>query len=197
MTIWTAPRDWVNGEVPDEDVFNVHVRDNMLHLKEQIDETALKSVGFSSGAGNVGAGETDLTGFGFTLPANFLADGESIELVGAFALAANGNTKTLKFYLDGTNFATIFSSIGNGKVGYWYVQVTRRSNTTAAFQGYVILAPSAGGLVTGHWSINLLISSVDFTIEQTSKLTGQGGATGDIRMNEYSVRPWRGNASLV
>ena len=197
MTIWTAPRDWVNGEVPDEDVFNVHVRDNMLHLKEQIDKTALKGVGFSSGAANVDAAETDLTGFGFTLPANFLADGESIELHGNASVAANGNTKTLKFYLDGTVSSLIYTGADSARVIDWIAKITRRSSTTAALRGIVTLFPNSGGTVTVHRGVNLLISGVDFTIEQISKLTGQGGATGDIRMAEYSVRAWRGNASLV
>lgn len=35
MTDWTTPRDWVDGEIPDEDTFNSHVRDQFLHLKEQ------------------------------------------------------------------------------------------------------------------------------------------------------------------
>lgn len=30
---WTAPRTWVNGELETEDIFNTHVRDNLLALR--------------------------------------------------------------------------------------------------------------------------------------------------------------------
>lgn len=36
MTQWTAPRTWVHAEQPPASTWNTHVRDNLLHLKENI-----------------------------------------------------------------------------------------------------------------------------------------------------------------
>ncbi len=36
MTTWTEPRDWVAGETVDEDLLNVHLRDNLKYLYENL-----------------------------------------------------------------------------------------------------------------------------------------------------------------
>ena len=165
--------------------------------KISLDSRLLLGVGFSSGAENVDAAETDLTGYGFTIPANFLRDGESIELWGRALLAANGDTKTLTFYLDGTNSGEVYSGAENAHVLQFSMKITRRSSTLAAMHGIAAVFPNAGGAVATHIGVNRSIASVDFTIDQTSKLTGQGSATGDIKMTEYNARALRGNGKIV
>ncbi len=102
MTIWTDPRTWVNGEVPDEDVFNVHVRDNMLHLKEQIVPQvnnvilADEFMGLSVETGEIGAlgWAVTLTGTGG------IAAGGDVALHPGFGSLTTGTTSGSKSIID-------------------------------------------------------------------------------------------------
>lgn len=160
------------------------------------DAQSLLGVGYFSGAGNVDAAETELTGYGFTIPANFLADGDQLELIGTFTLAANGNTKTLKLYPDGTDPpGTIYTGADNQKVGHFSLVITRRTSSTAAMTGTVAIYTPAGTAVVG--GVNTEITNLDFTVDQIAKLTGQGTASDDIKMTEFHVRHFRGKGSIV
>ena len=111
---WTTPRTWVAAETTTAALMNTHVRDQFNILKTRIDDdgtlkTQLLGVAGVAGFGNVGAAETDATGYSFTIPADFLSDGESLECVGQFDLAANANAKRLGFYI-GTSKRFFYSA---------------------------------------------------------------------------------------
>lgn len=199
---WSTPRTWTSGETVTAAIMNAHIRDQLNILSTHIDnngehENALLGIGFGSGQGNVSSSETDLDSYNFTIPANFLADGESIQLVGLAVAASNGNTKTLKFYPDSTNSGTIYSAADNNKVIRFDMLITRRSSTTAAMTGIVSVYASGGGALSSNLGVNVAIGSLDWTVSQTAKLTGQGTATDDIKMTDFSVRHWRGHGAIV
>ena len=55
MTAWTAPRTWVAGELVTASIMNTHVRDNLLHAKEQVNIALDRAlvIGFGDTAGSV------------------------------------------------------------------------------------------------------------------------------------------------
>lgn len=156
---------------------------------------SLLGVGFGSGATNVDAAETDLTGYGFTIPANLISDGESLVLRGTIATGANGNTKTLKFYPDSTNSGTIYSGTDNAKIVHFHLIFTRRTSTSSALGGTTAIF--VAGNIAVVKGVNLAITSLDFTVSQTAKLTGQGGVSGDVLITDFNVRHFRGNGTIV
>ena len=156
---------------------------------------ALLGVGLLVGAANSGSAETDLTGYEFAIPASFFSDGESLELVGSASLAANGNTKTLRFYIGATNFGIIYSGTDNAKVLHFRMVLTRRTSSAMVMTGTAAVYTAGGtAVITG---VDEGITSLNFPVIQTAKLTGQGGVSNDIKMTDYSVRHWRGNGSIV
>jgi len=198
---WTTPRTWVPLEVVSAALLNTHIRDNENVLKTAMDDNGLLKtqhfgVGFSVGAGNVSTGETDLAGYSFTIAANLLADGDALRLRGLCTLANNTNAKTLRFYI-GTQFNTILASAAAvaSNIGQFDLILTRRSSTVCAVQGFYLkdAAPAAAPTII---AVNFGLSSLNFGSSQTSKLTGQGGATDDLKMAEYSVEAIRGNGTI-
>jgi hypothetical protein len=55
MTSWTSPRTWTTSELATASMLNTHVRDNELHLKEQVTSALIKTltVGFGDASGIV------------------------------------------------------------------------------------------------------------------------------------------------
>lgn len=179
--------------------WNTYVRDNLNLLKTRIDDdgelkTQHTGISFSAGKQNTSTSETDL--HSFTLAADYLANGEHLDIVSTIVLAANGNTKTVKFYV-GAQSLTLYTGTASGQVLIVKFRVTRRTSTTCAVTGLATLFPSGGGTVSAQSGYNSGLSSLDFTSSQTCKFTGQGGATGDIIQAEMTVRQHRGNGSAV
>jgi len=184
---WTTPRTWNAGETVTSDIMNTHIRDNLNVLKVPIDDNGYPKTLLAASAGtvgNTGTGETDL--HSFTLAADVLdADGGSFFLWTVFSLAANGNTKTVKFYIGSQSF-TIHSAATNSARLFIELWITRVSATTTRL--FVRKTQSSGVATAGlatvaaheHVSGDTTLNAVDFESNQVVKFTGQGGATNDI-----------------
>lgn len=180
---WTTPRTWVAGEYVTASLMNTHLKDNLNVLKTRIDNDGLLKVmtaGTASTYQNTTTGETNL--WSFTLPASTLdSAGEALELKTSFYYAANGNTKTLKFYVGATSY-TVYTGTLNNVIQELQLRIVWLSATTGALFGFRI---DTG---TGSYSVAF---NPTWTSSNTVKFTGQGGATGDITQyygTAYTVR---------
>jgi hypothetical protein len=185
---WNVPRTWSPGETVTAALLNQQIRDNENILKARIrDDGQLRTQKFglsSAGAANVGAGETDLTGFTFSIASTDLVDGDGLILEGHGLLAANGNTKTLRLDLGGQKLI-IVQTTQNGGAYFFRLRFTRYSVAYARVSGIIALNPAGGGAATTY----ALVSGVnaDFNGAQTLKLTGQGAADADITHLELTA----------
>lgn len=122
--------------------------------------------------------ETDL--LTFSVPGSTLAaTGEALDFVGQGYFAANGNTKTLKLYL-GASSVTVASGAYNS--GRW--EVRARIVRTGAATQVVPYVVSINGQYPVMGTGTLATMAATLSSANTVKLTGQGGATGDI-VQEY------------
>lgn len=183
---WSSPRTWSPGELVTASLMNAHVRDNLNIIKTPIDDNGYPKTLLASAAGlvsNTGTGETDLQSF--TLAADVLdADGGSFFLWTVFALAANGNTKTIKFYVGSTS-VVIHSAATNSARLVVRLIVTRSSTTAGRLFAWITQSSGVSGsgaqTVTAHQHFaGDQFTSLDFTASQLVKFTGTGGATSDI-----------------
>jgi len=96
---WTTPRTWVTSELVTASVMNTHVRDNLNHLKDDLDlDHVVRRSTNTTTVGNVGTGEDDL--MTYTLPGATLGtDGQGIRITcgGRFRDIAEARTLKLKF----------------------------------------------------------------------------------------------------
>ncbi len=194
---WITARTWVSGETVTAAIMNAHVRDQLNLLKTNIDDDGvhkLNQFALQGSAGNVSSGETDLTGFTWTIPANFIDDGESLIVEGRFDLAANANNKALRFYIGATG-VLFYTAAGNNLLGHFRMAITRLTTTTAHVNGITTLGTSGLSAVSTHISQITGISSLDWTVAQVAKFTGQATSNNDILLRDLWVTHFRGNAS--
>jgi len=198
---WTAPRTWAALEVVTTRFLNQQIRDDLQLLKTNVDNdgslnAGLYSVAFSAGAQNSGTGETDLTGFSFSLPANFLAVGEFLRFRSIHSAAQNTNTKTIRLYVNG-QATTIWTSAASvaAHTGQTDNLVNFRTATTGGIFGWYHkdCAPTATPTVV---LVRASLTGLAWTSVQTIKLTGQGGASADLTQAEWTVEQIRGNGVL-
>jgi len=200
---WTTPRTWTPLETVTAALLNLHLRDNLNLLKTRIaDDGTLKTqlfgVAFSVGGANTSTTETDpLPGFTFSLGTNFLTNGEFLHMRGFASIAANTNTKTIRFRVGSGTAITIWTSATNtaNHIGLFDCWMAVRSSTTSAVQGQYFKDATAGATPVAIL-INQAVTGVNFATSQTTRLTGQGGATNDILMAEWLVTQFRGAGSI-
>jgi hypothetical protein len=200
---WTAPRTWTPLETVTAALLNLHVRDNLNLLKTRIDtdgtlKTQLFGVAYSVGGANTGATETDpLPGYTFSLSANFLASGEFLQMRGVAQIWNNANVKTIRLRCGSGTATTIWTSALSvaSHIGLFDCWMVVRSATTAAVTGHYYAGGTAGGTPT-PFLINSAVTGVNFAIAQTTRLTGQGGATNDIIIAEWLVTQFRGAGTI-
>lgn len=201
---WTSPRTWTPLETVTAALLNLHLRDNLNLLKTRIDDdgtlnTQLFGVGFSVGGANTGTTETDpLPGFTFSLAASYLTTGEFVHMRGFVILANNVNAKTVRLRVGSGTAITVFSSalaIAN-HVGIFDCWLVVRSSTTGAIQGQYYAGGAASGTTPTAFLINNGVSGVNFAIVQTTRLTGQGGASNDVTMADWLVTQFRGAGTV-
>lgn len=134
-------------------------------------------------AGNVGIGEDDL--MTFSVAANTLAvDGDRLEVEAVFALTANANNKTIKFYFGAANtYSTGALAINNGIVVIRATVV----RTGAATQRILVTAASNNALLTT--ALLAAYGTVTETLSGavTLKFTGEATADNDIVQKFMSV----------
>lgn len=127
--------------------------------------------------GNVGTGEDDL--ISYSMPANTLvADGDSLRIRAGFTLAANGNTKAIKFYI-GSNVLFSQSAAQNGGSYYVEVNVIRHNSTTIKYSAN---GGTYGGSGTPLTNVpgNVGSAVADTATALTIKATGEATSNNDI-----------------
>lgn len=126
--------------------------------------------------------ETTLTTF--TLPATSftsLTKG-SLKVLFTWSVAANGNTKTVKFYF-GATAVTVYTGTQNGGTGHAEMWVTRTGNTTQKITGFMTAVNGAGTSTGGSFSTTAAETLANDIIVKT---TGQSGtASSDITQNMF------------
>lgn len=170
------PRTWSDSELVTAALLNAQLRDALLQAVRVL----------FSGNGALGCGGTSETdAYNRTIPANtFLQNGYWLRITAEGSFAANGNTKAIKIYFNGTAYST-FSSAVNG--GSWRIESiiarngtssarmsTRRTVTDAAFTTTPFLSSNSDG-------------SVNYASTIAFKFTLQGGATSDVIVNSFKV----------
>lgn len=128
---------------------------------------------------NSGTGETDLSSY--SLPANTLsANTKSIRVTFWGTLAANANTKTIKFKFGASSF-TGYTSTGNG-IPFFGVAIVQR--TGAATQKVTVFVQTSTGTSIGASGTAAETLSGAVTV----KTTGQSGtASSDILQENFFV----------
>jgi hypothetical protein len=155
------------------------MRDNLNVLKTEIrDSGLLKLLVVKAGAaGNVGSGETDLTGYTYTVPGGELADNEGYEGFIAGSLAANTNTKTLRIDVGGQKTTLVLNTtnVASNRFEVWW-QVTRDAATTGRLSARSTFN-AAGGAAPTLWHFGgQAIASLVWASNTTIKLTAQSNA---------------------
>lgn len=133
------------------------------------------AISLQSSSSNSSVTTTETTFFTTTLTANSLTNaGEGITVVMSGSLAANSNSKVVKFYFGGSNTITLFTSTASNSAWFAYINVSRITSTQAAFSGFVTIAGAVIATIANTGS------AVAFGSDNTVKVTGTGVSTGDI-----------------
>jgi hypothetical protein len=117
----------------------------------------------------------------YTVPAGQLTtDGDRIVIDAHFQTAANGNTKTLKFYFGGYNHTQSSSTIASGTDIHWRITIIRTSATTQrVVREYVTSFTTSPGIASAAETLSGTVAL---------KFTGQSAtASGDITQNTMTV----------
>lgn len=197
---WTTPRTWVALEVVTASIMNTHVRDNLNVLKTQVDNdgslrTLLKGFAFSSGQGNAGGGgDTQLTSYTVTIPANFLSQpGDALVMEGTLTAAANTNSKVMKVAVNGVK-VTVFTNAQNvaNHIVTFRLMIRYRTGSTGSITGYFHYG-SANQAASTVWMVNAALgASPDFTASQALDIYLASATANDLKLTDYFVDSQRG-----
>jgi hypothetical protein len=164
---------------------NLHVRDNLNVLKTRIrDAGSLRTVLTKSvaAAGNVAAAETTLAGYGVSVLAGELADGDGYECVGAGVFANNANSKIVRIGINAARVNIVTSAVAlAGNVFTFRIRIMR----TAVASAIVFGSSTTDAVTTGVPTVQhcaSIVSSLNWALATVIVLTAQGGLTNDIVM---------------
>lgn len=179
---WTTPRTWVAGEIVTAAIMNTHVRDNLNEIRNYYPRVLFSANG---SLGNATTVET--TWYSRTIPANTMfQNGYMVVVDTGGTWAANGNTKTVRFYFgDHGLYYTLGNQAINGNNWRIQIRIQRTGSSTARATIWVTTNTASSGIITAV--VHSSLSGLDFTTNQTIYQTGQGGATSDIIINDYKV----------
>jgi len=195
---WSAPRTWIPGETVTASLMNAHIRDDFNIVKTSIDDGGLLKVDQYNRGSAVQNGttvETDLATY--TIPGSHLSvNGYSFTLETWGHLAANGNTKTFRWYHAGVLLHSFATTVSGASWNAW-ARVTRRGASSVVEVTYLQI----GGAATYNTSTAVATSFQQLitwdshtpvlSSPQILKLTGQSGtATGDLVSD--AARGYRG-----
>lgn len=106
----------------------------------------------------------------------------SLKVSFTWSVAANGNTKTMKFYFGATS-VTVYTGTQNGGTGHAEMWVTRTGNTTQKITGFMSAINAAGTGTTASFSTTAAETMANDIVVKT---TGQSGtASSDITQNMF------------
>lgn len=149
----------------------------------------------AGGNGNIGTGDTKLSGYKWFLDGKMLgADGDAIEVVTVCALLNTvAGTKTFRQYVNNQS-VTVFttaSTVSTLRILSRFV-ITRRSLTTAALNGFTVMwDQNVPGVLVEFYGANSSFASLDFSVNQPIEMSLQqsGGTDNTIILTDVSARP--------
>jgi hypothetical protein len=200
---WTAPITWQALDLVDAALQNTHLSANMSLLATQVDTAdgslrrGIKLFAFSSGQGNTGTGDDQLTSYDVTIPAGFLTQpGDAIVVEGHYALAANTNSKQGKITFDtsASPIRTMWTTAANvaAHIVPFYFTVTYRTATTGAITGWSMIDAGSGGAPTRYLFNFGLTLNTGWTVANVLRIYAVGVADNDVVLRDYSVYQVRG-----
>ena len=196
MGLWdTNPADWTPTQFVEPSDMRTEVRDRFLatlHLQ--------KGFGFSVGQGNAASGgQTQLTNFDVTIPANLLNQpGSGLIVEGLFTLANNTNSKASALQVASGTLRTIFSTASavSGHAVPFRILIRRRTSTTGIYTGIAWINAANAGNATSRMT-NATLITVDWTISQVLKIFASSSGANDLVLNDYHVGVFKGDGALV
>lgn len=130
----------------------------------------------------------------YTLPANTLStDGSYLEVYMAGTFAANGNDKSVNFYLDSHVWSVPLATYNNYT---WFLHLTiqRSTSGTSRTSGKWELIPTSAALQTPEVIAILDDDDVDWTIDQQLAITGTNGTA---NADDICVSVWTTDLHLL
>lgn len=127
--------------------------------------------------GNIGTGEDNL--MTYTMPANtFVMDGQVLQIRAFGTLAANANSKTLRFYFGAGNTAIPAISVSTRTAWMCQVDVVRTGVDAQDVNGHFMVTDSTP--TTSEHHLFQMSTTADDGAGITIKLTGTATANNDI-----------------
>jgi hypothetical protein len=158
---------------------------------ERIDGVQPWCVGYSSGQ-FAGTTETEMTSYGYTIPLNTLAAGDTAIVFGEWALGGvTAGTKAATLYIGSSAGVTLFSSASTtlNTLFIFILHFTVRSSTSIAVTGICTEGVKDGASTI--YTVNAA-QTVDLTANQLVKLTGShSGANNELKMTDFSIKFFR------
>lgn len=194
MGLWdTNPAAWTASQFVEPSDMTTEVQNRFLaalHLQ--------KGFGFSAGESNAGGGgDTQLTGYDVTLPANLLNQaGSGLIVEGTFVKAATAETSTVKLKVGGGTAVTIISTGGTSDIVPFRMVVRRRTSTTGAITGIAWVGAPSGGAPTNYLA-NGAAGAVNWTISQTLAIFAASSTAAEMKLTDYHVIIFKGDGALV
>jgi len=203
---WNTPRTWSPGETVTAALLNAQIRDNLNLLKTSMDDNGfpldlVKGFAYSAGQANAaGSGDTQLTSYDVTIPANLLAQpGDCLILEGTLVILANADAaKMFKVQIASGTLVTLMNTnlnVASHIAPFRYV-IRRRTSVVASITGLAWLGAASGAAATAYL-VNVGMTTVDFTVAQTLKLFANSATVATVRLTDYHVLAARGALGSV
>lgn len=183
-------RTWVDDETADAAKMNT-LRDDIALIKTDIADDGkllplLASFVYSSGQSSSGTGDTQLTSYDVTVPADLLNQaGDMLLIDGTFASNATAGTRTGRLAVDSTKVAFL-STTAVSSIHQFRLTLRRRTSSTGSLTGATVTVASGGGVATQVYMANVALSSIDWTSSQTLEIWAQASG-GTLFLTDYSV----------
>jgi hypothetical protein len=205
---WTAPRVWVHGELVTAALKNVHIRDNVLVLKTNIDDEGAPRVqrsafGFSAGQGNgaVTGAFVELTSYAVIIPAGYLnVAGDGLLISGLFVMSGAATAKNVYFSIGTSPLATVWTGAEVTTRLTFRLLLRRRTSTTAVVTGVFNQwnAPAPVGLTV--WKLTaaaLAGGDMDFTLQKNLRIWVFCAGANDLLLTDYYVCGFRAKTGVL
>ena len=143
---WTAPRTWNPGETVTATQLNQHIRDNLILLKTNINDSGvLKTAEYMDATPRASSSTTETDASTFTLPAGTLATNGMCLRLTAWGKGGSSGTFTFKFYWNGASFHT---GTVTAVSGIWVAEAVIMRTGAATQSAYAWSGANAAGLNT-------------------------------------------------
>lgn len=167
-------------------ILSAEVNANFAALNTEAANLARGGYVSTTPVGTVGAGEDTLATW--SMPANTGVVNGGIHVSALAFFAANGNTKTLRFYVGGSAAINMnaLTAAPNSRTAVIDFRLWYASSTTATVGGSVLFSDhTIQEVITGS------IFALDWTNAMTLRFTGEGTADNDVQLFNVAMLAFR------